>query len=99
LSASFVQKNWKSFFLALERRNRNSFAEGEKTRSDKADEENLQLRKDLEDIQTSQTLLIDKLITCCKEQPNAERTQRLFASLREELEKRGSKLADEPVGG
>ncbi|KZP25284.1 hypothetical protein FIBSPDRAFT_734260 [Athelia psychrophila] len=74
-------------------------AEGEKTRSDKADEGNLQLRKDLEDIQTSQTLLIDKLITCCKEQPNAERTQRLFASLREELEKRGSKLADEPVGG
>jgi len=73
-------------------------AEGEKTRSDKADEENLQLRKELEDIQTSQTLLIDKLITCCKE-PNAERTQRLFASLREELEKRGSKVADGPVGG
>ncbi|KAF7972588.1 hypothetical protein HWV62_17386 [Athelia sp. TMB] len=73
-------------------------AEGEKTRSDKADEENLQLRKELEDIQTSQTLLIDKLITCCKE-PNAERTQRLFASLREELEKRGSKLADSPAGG
>lgn len=28
---------------------------------------NLHLRKQLEDIQTSQTLLIDKLITCCKE--------------------------------
>ena len=26
-------------------------------------------------------------------QPNAERTQRLFASLREELEKRGTKFA------
>lgn len=54
-------------------------------------------------------MLIDKLITCCKEvsmasspglalvlmdnQPNAERTQRLFASLREELEKRG-KVSD-----
>jgi hypothetical protein len=64
-------------------------------------------------------MLIDKLITCCKEvcdlsvmrcivsfgrsdvlmQPNAERTQRLFASLRDELEKRGSKLVDGPVGG
>lgn len=33
-------------------------------------------------------------------QPNAERTQRLFASLRDELEKRGSKVADDgPVGG
>jgi len=27
------------------------------------------------------------------DQPNAERTQRLFASLREELEKRGTKFA------
>jgi hypothetical protein len=26
-------------------------------------------------------------------QPNAERTQRLFASLREELEKRGSRIS------
>jgi len=36
--------------------------------------------------------LIDKLIQCCKEmridKPTAERTQRLFASLREELEKK-----------
>jgi len=42
-------------------------------------------------------MLIDKLIACCKEvrmtPPNAERTQRLFASLREELEKRGTKFA------
>lgn len=66
---------------------------------------------------TGQTLLIEKLIQCCKEvlepqisrlagslmgtdmQPNAERTQRLFSSLREELEKRGTKMADGPVGG
>jgi len=72
-------------------------AEGEKSRSEKADAENQQLRKELEDAQNGQTMLIDKLITCCKE-PNAERTQRLFASLREELEKRGTKFAD-GVGG
>lgn len=73
-------------------------AEGERSRSAKADEENQQLRKELDDAQNGQTMLIDKLITCCKE-PNAERTQRLFASLREELEKRGTKLANGPVGG
>jgi len=73
-------------------------AEGERSRSEKADEENQQLRGELEDTQNGQTMLIDKLITCCKE-PNAERTQRLFASLREELEKRGTKVADGPVGG
>ncbi|CAL1694451.1 unnamed protein product [Somion occarium] len=73
-------------------------AEGEKTRAEKAEDENQQLRKELEDAQNGQTMLIDKLIACCKE-PNAERTQRLFASLREELERRGTKLADGPVGG
>lgn len=65
-------------------------------------------------MQNNQTMLIDKLITCCKEvsiasssslvlvlmdeQPNAERTQRLFASLREELEKRG-KVSDSNGAG
>ncbi|KAG7452264.1 uncharacterized protein BT62DRAFT_941374 [Guyanagaster necrorhizus] len=67
-------------------------AEGEKGRRDKLDEEMHQLRKDLEEAQNGQAMLIDKLIQCCKEirneKPNAERTQRLFASLREELEKR-----------
>jgi len=53
---------------------------------------NTHLRKELEDVQNGQAKLIDKLIACCKE-PNAERTQRLFASLREELEKRGSGVA------
>ncbi|PPQ67918.1 hypothetical protein CVT25_000330 [Psilocybe cyanescens] len=100
-------------------------AEGEKARSSKQEEENQQLRKDLEDAQNGQTMLIDKLITCCKEvwillsdsdvhlsqraslqiiqKPNAERTQRLFASLREELERKSPRTAkkavDGPVGG
>lgn len=74
-------------------------ADGEKSRADRVDDENQNLRKELEDAQNGQTMLIDKLITCCKE-PNAERTQRLFASLRDELEKRGAKLVDGgPVGG
>ncbi|KAF9015699.1 hypothetical protein BDQ17DRAFT_1341500 [Cyathus striatus] len=66
-------------------------AESEKSRADTQELENQHLRKDLEDAQNGQTMLIDKLITCCKEiiqKPNAERTQRLFASLREELEKK-----------
>ncbi|KAA1468120.1 hypothetical protein DENSPDRAFT_770553 [Dentipellis sp. KUC8613] len=76
-------------------------SEGEKARADKLDEENQQIRKELDDAQKGQTMLVDRLITCCKE-PNAERTQRLFASLREELEKRGRvpKAADgATVGG
>ncbi|KAJ7597456.1 hypothetical protein C8J56DRAFT_920102 [Mycena floridula] len=82
-------------------------SEREKSHSEKQDEEIQQLRKDLEDAQSGQTMLIEKLIQCCKE-PTAERTQRLFASLREELEKktpRGpsnnpptKKLPDGPVG-
>ncbi|KAF5313185.1 hypothetical protein D9619_002621 [Psilocybe cf. subviscida] len=81
-------------------------AEGEKNRASKQEEENRNLRKDLEDAQNGQTMLIDKLITCCKEiiqKPNAERTQRLFASLREELEKKtprgAKKLTESAVGG
>lgn len=75
-------------------------------------------RQEFETVQKGQSALIDKLIACCKEvrmaccismecsligfQPNAERTQRLFASLREELERRGTMPvgnADGPVGG
>jgi len=66
-------------------------AEGEKARAEKVEEENQQLRKELDDAQKGQTMLVERLISCCKE-PNAERTQRLFASLREELEKRGSRI-------
>jgi len=43
-------------------------------------------------------MLIDKLIQCCKE-PNAERTQRLFASLREELERKGPRVNKTPAEG
>ncbi|EEB90826.1 hypothetical protein MPER_10921, partial [Moniliophthora perniciosa FA553] len=42
-------------------------AEGEKARAEKLEEEVQQLRKDLEDSQNGQTMLIDKLIQCCKE--------------------------------
>jgi len=76
-------------------------AEGEKARAEKQSDEIHQLRKDLEDAQNGQAMLIDKLIQCCKE-PNAERTQRLFTSLREELERKGPRLnrkaANGPVG-
>ncbi|KAF8445644.1 hypothetical protein L210DRAFT_3642007 [Boletus edulis BED1] len=72
-------------------------ADGEKSRADRADEEARRLRKELEDAQNNQRMLIDKLIACCKE-PNAERTQRLFSSLREELEKRGKVSDSSGVG-
>ncbi|TFK41851.1 hypothetical protein BDQ12DRAFT_677267 [Crucibulum laeve] len=75
-------------------------AENERSKADKQEEEIQQLRKDLDDAQNGQTMLIDKLITCCKEiiqKPNAERTQRLFASLREELEKKAPRGVKKPV--
>ncbi|KAI0348268.1 hypothetical protein BDW22DRAFT_1385441 [Trametopsis cervina] len=73
-------------------------AQSEKIRADKLEEEAEQCRKQLEAAQQGQTMLIDKLIACCKE-PNPERTQRIFASLREELEKRGTQPVDGTVGG
>ncbi|KII94292.1 hypothetical protein PLICRDRAFT_50273 [Plicaturopsis crispa FD-325 SS-3] len=74
-------------------------ADGEKSRSHKAEDEVQLLKTELEKSQRSQTMLIDKLIACCKE-PNVERTQRLFTSLREELENKGlAKLQDDPAGG
>ncbi|KAI0931559.1 hypothetical protein AcW1_001068 [Taiwanofungus camphoratus] len=60
-------------------------AEGEKARADKCEEDNKQLRKELEETTEQQTVLVNKLLACCHE-PNEEKTQRLFASLREELE-------------
>jgi len=45
---------------------------------------------------------VERLITYCKE-PNAERIQRLIASVREELERNGPRtnknMADGPMGG
>jgi len=73
-------------------------ADGEKSRTETANEENQRLRRELGDAQNNQTMLIDKLITCCKE-PTADRTQRLFASLREELEKRGRMSDSNNVSG
>lgn len=81
--------------------------ESEKSTWTKVEEENLLLRKELEDAQNGQTILIDKLIQCCQEvvrKPNSERTQRLFASLRDELEKKRPKAprkasVDNSTGG
>jgi len=74
--------------------------DGEKSKLQTFEAENVQLKAQLEETQSSQTRLMDKLISCCKE-PTGERTQRLFSFLREELDKRGSKqaTADGPVGG
>ncbi|KAG8954314.1 hypothetical protein FRC03_011535 [Tulasnella sp. 419] len=65
-------------------------AEGERQIATVAEAQNQQLRHQMEDMQNSQARLMDKLISCCRE-PTGERTQRLFAFLREELEKRGTK--------
>ncbi|KAI6153863.1 hypothetical protein BKA82DRAFT_364109 [Pisolithus tinctorius] len=72
-------------------------ADGERARTNKVDEENRRLRKELEEAQNGQEMLINKLISCCKE-PSAERTQRLFSSLREELEKRTARGNETSVG-
>jgi len=57
-------------------------------------QQNMKLQQNMENMQTSQARLLDKLIACCKE-PSGERSQRLFSFLREELQKRGTKIADE----
>ncbi|KAL1697472.1 hypothetical protein GGG16DRAFT_120330 [Schizophyllum commune] len=81
--------------------------DSEKAHWAKVEEDNALLRKELEDAQNGQTILIDKLIQCCQEvvrKPNSERTQRLFASLRDELEKKRPKAprkasVDNSTGG
>jgi len=57
-----------------------------------AQADNKQLQQSIEAMHASQTKLMDKLIACCKE-PTGEKSQRLFAFLREELQKRGSSFA------
>lgn len=80
-------------------------AESEKARVDRLEDELQQLRKELEESKNGQTNLIERLIACCKEiasKPNAERTQHLFQSLKEEFERkapRAQKGADDPAGG
>ncbi|KZO89994.1 hypothetical protein CALVIDRAFT_491062 [Calocera viscosa TUFC12733] len=68
-------------------------AEGERRIATVAETQNQQLRLQMEEMQNSQARLMDKLITCCTE-PTGERTQKLFAFLREELERRGTKVVD-----
>ncbi|EIN13927.1 hypothetical protein PUNSTDRAFT_129592 [Punctularia strigosozonata HHB-11173 SS5] len=71
-------------------------AEQEKTRADKFEHESVKLQRELDDVSAGQNMLIEKLMACCQE-PNQDRMQRLFATLREELEKR-PKIGDGPVG-
>ncbi|VDC05800.1 unnamed protein product [Peniophora sp. CBMAI 1063] len=76
-------------------------AETDHARAQALEEENAQLRRELDDAHTGQTMLVDRLIACCKE-PGSERTQKLFATLGEELEKRrnaAAAAAARPPGG
>ncbi|EPQ61402.1 hypothetical protein GLOTRDRAFT_102217 [Gloeophyllum trabeum ATCC 11539] len=70
-------------------------AEGEKARAEFLEEQKKQMVKELESAQEGQNMLIDKLISCCTD-PQSERTQRIFASLREELERRRAAAAAPP---
>ncbi|KAI0368847.1 hypothetical protein BV20DRAFT_997799 [Pilatotrama ljubarskyi] len=55
-------------------------AEAEKARADKMEEENKSLRKELDDATEQQTILINKLLSCCHE-PDSERTRQFLQSL------------------
>ncbi|KAM5535838.1 hypothetical protein V8D89_010456 [Ganoderma adspersum] len=55
-------------------------ADAEKARADKTDDESKQLRKELEDATEQQTILINKLLSCCNE-PDSERTRQFLQSL------------------
>ncbi|TFK56628.1 hypothetical protein OE88DRAFT_1670045 [Heliocybe sulcata] len=70
-------------------------AEGEKARAEFLEEQKRQMAKELESAHEGQNMLIDKLISCCTD-PQSERTQRIFASLREELERRRAAAAHPP---
>lgn len=67
----------------------------ERGRAEKLEEEVQQLKKEVEDVQGDKNIIIDKLLTCCKElkqKPTADRAQRQFAALKEELEKLEKKI-------
>ncbi|KZO89861.1 hypothetical protein CALVIDRAFT_542935 [Calocera viscosa TUFC12733] len=68
-------------------------ADGERRIATVAEKRNQQLRLQMEEMQNSQARLMDKLITRYKE-PTGERSQNLFAFLREELKRRGKKVVD-----
>ncbi|KAI1793111.1 hypothetical protein LXA43DRAFT_282216 [Ganoderma leucocontextum] len=55
-------------------------ADADKTRADKMEEESKQLRKELDDATEQQTILINKLLSCCNE-PDSERTRQFLQSL------------------
>ncbi|KZW00466.1 hypothetical protein EXIGLDRAFT_761559 [Exidia glandulosa HHB12029] len=65
--------------------------ESERSRHAANEIECVELRKQLEDTQSSQQRLMDKLILACKE-PSSERTTKLFEFLSLELAKRGRPL-------
>ncbi|KAI0720057.1 hypothetical protein C8T65DRAFT_706060 [Cerioporus squamosus] len=61
-------------------------ADAEKARADKMEEEAKQLRKELDDATEQQTVLINKLLSCCHE-PDSERTRQFLQSLHGALHK------------
>ncbi|RDX51146.1 hypothetical protein OH76DRAFT_1379599 [Lentinus brumalis] len=61
-------------------------ADAEKARADKMEEETKQLRKELDDATEQQTVLINKLLSCCHE-PDSERTRQFLQSLHGALHK------------
>ncbi|KAL9716420.1 hypothetical protein Ac2012v2_000868 [Leucoagaricus gongylophorus] len=69
--------------------------EVERNRAEKLEEEVQQLKREVEDVQGDKNIIIDKLLTCCKElkqKPTADRAQRQFAAFKEELEKLEKKI-------
>ncbi|TBU29840.1 hypothetical protein BD311DRAFT_692183 [Dichomitus squalens] len=74
-------------------------ADAEKARADKMEEESKQLRKELDDATEQQTILINKLLSCCHE-PDSERTRQFLQSLHGALHKQEAhKQQDGPPEG
>ncbi|KAH9897756.1 hypothetical protein C8Q73DRAFT_370629 [Cubamyces lactineus] len=55
-------------------------ADAEKARADKMEDENRALRRDLDEATEQQTVLVNKLLSCCHE-PDSERTRQFLQSL------------------
>ncbi|KAI0756355.1 hypothetical protein C8Q80DRAFT_1215338 [Daedaleopsis nitida] len=73
-------------------------SDAEKSRADKAEDENKQLRKELDDATEQQTVLINKLLSCCEE-PDSERTRQFLESLRGALHKQQEQKVEGGGGG